>query len=218
MKNSFTGHALRVLSALVMAMAWQGMNASEAHAGFISIQSDASNSTEQLGSFTGSIDYTYGSGVNGTLIITLTNTSLAANAGLITGFVFNIDSEDPEASAVLQDATHPFLDTQGGSASPFGDDFDAGAALGGSFLGGGSPNAGIAVGETGTFTFLVTAPDALSLTADSFINGPYAFDFIVRFRGFADGGSDKVPGMIVPSPGALALLGFAAFCGRRRRR
>lgn len=221
MKNSLTRHAPRVLCALVMALALPGINAGEAHAGFISIQSDTSNSTEDLGTFTGSIDYTYGSGNNGALIITLTNTSAAANAGLITGFVFNIDSADAEACAVLDDATHPFQDTQGGSAVPFGSDFDAGAALGGSFLGGGSPNAGIAVGATGTFTFQVIASDASSLTASSFINGPYAFDFIVRFKGFANGGSDKVPAidLMVPSPGALALFGFAAIgVGRRRRR
>jgi hypothetical protein len=219
MKNSLVRHVQRAISALVVVSAVALTTGNQAHAGFISIQSDSSNSTEELGSFTGSIDYTFNSGSTGTIVISLTNTSVAANAGLITGFVFNIDSTDADATATLQTATHPFLDTQGGNAAPFGADFDAGAALGGNFLGGGSPQNGIAVGETGTFTFQLVADDASSLTAEDFINGPYAFDFIVRFKGFANGGSDKVPAMVVPEPSAVVLLGLGLLgvCRRRRR-
>ena len=51
--------------------------------------------------------------------------------------------------------------------------------------------------------------------------GPYEFDFIVRFKGFLDGGSDKVPAAVVPLPvpvaiGALGLLGVVL--GRKRIR
>jgi hypothetical protein len=221
MNNPTVRRAARAFCALVIAFAGLGMNAAEAQASFISIESDSSNSTENLGRFTGSIEYNYQFGYLGTINITLTNTSAAANAGLLTGFVFNIDSADPDACAVLQSGTHPFfLDAQGENAAPFGDDFDAGAALGGNFLGGGSTNNGIPVVETGTFTFQLVASDAANLTAESFINGPYAFDFIVRFRGFEDGGSDKVPAMvtIVPAPAALSVLSVCILGLRNRKR
>jgi MYXO-CTERM domain-containing protein len=198
------------------ALAVMGAMTTFAHADLIGIQSNPAASTEGLGTFTGSIDYT---AATSTLIISLTNTSPLANGGFITGFVFNIDSVDAGASATLQaGATHPFLNTGTESASPFGN-YEAGAALGGDWTGGGSPNSGIAVGGTGMFTFLVSASDSLSLTASDFITsqGPSQWDFVVRFRGFVDGGSDKVPG-VVPGPPALALLllGLAG-TGRRRK-
>jgi hypothetical protein len=187
------------------------------NADLINIQSNPAASTEGLGTFTGSIDYT---AATSTLTVSLTNTSPLANGGFITGFVFNIDSVDAGASATLQaGATHPFADTGRESASPFGN-YEAGAALGGDWTGGGSPNSGIAVGATGIFTFLVSASDSLALSASDFISaqGPDTWDFVVRFRGFVDGGSDKVPGTVVPAPSGLALLllGLAGV-GRRRK-
>ncbi len=186
-----------------------------ADASLINIVSNPASSTEQLGTFTGSIDYTPGIAF-GALVITLTNTSPGANGGLITGFLFNIDSVDVAASASLINGSHPFISTGPGSGAPFGS-YDAGAALGGDFLGGGSPNAGIAVGATGVFTFLVSASDTNALSASSFLSGPNQFDFIVRFRGFADGGSDKVPASAVPAPSAVALLLLGGLTKRRRR-
>lgn len=186
-----------------------------ASASLINITSDPSNSTENLGTFTGSIDYTPGVAF-GALVITLTNTSPDANGGLITGFLFNINSIDVAASASLINGSHPFLNTGPASGAPFGS-YDAGAALGADFLGGGSPNSGIAVGATGVFTFLVAASDALALDSSSFLSGPNTFDFIVRFRGFANGGSDKVPAAVIPAPSALALLALGGLIRRRRR-
>lgn len=166
--------------------------ASIASADTIQIVGLKSASTESLGGYLGTLDYTPGDGV-GTLVVTLENISPAANGGFLTGFLFNIASVDVNATAALQPgSTHPFQQASG-SGAPFGGDYDSGAALGGSFLGGGNPNNGIAVGATGTFTFLVTAEDADTLTASSFINGPYEHNFVVRFRGFENGGSDKVP-------------------------
>ncbi|MBX3381704.1 MAG: hypothetical protein KF805_16545 [Phycisphaeraceae bacterium] len=184
----------------------------------IAIASNSPQSTEGLGTFTGSMNYSYVSGNMGTLVISLTNTSPVGNGGKLTGFVFNINSIDAGASASLNaGATHPFANLFNESASPFGT-YRAGAALGGDFLGGGSPNAGIAVGATGTFTFTILASDAASLTASSFFSTPENFAFIARFKGFLDGGSDKVPGTNIPAPGALALVTAGGLLAGRRRR
>jgi hypothetical protein len=202
-----------------------------AHAGSISIMGDSGQSTEGLGSFTGIITYTTESdmfGTVGTLTIMLTNTSDPANGGYITGFLFNIASSDENASATLMDdpaPTHPFAQCEGNGLSgvPFGNPYDSGAALGGAFLGAGDPTPGIAVGDSGTFTFLVEADDAGSLSPIDFImGGPFEHDFIVRFRGFDDGGSDKVPAVLIPLPAPFALGAAGLFgvmlVGRRIRR
>jgi hypothetical protein len=108
----------------------------------------------------------------------------------------------------------PFQFVQNESGSPFGT-FDFGAALGGDFLGGGSPTDGIAVGDSRTFAFNVTGSDADAIGAGDFVSD----GFLVRFRGFEDDGSDKVPGRIVPTPAAviagLALLGLVGIQRRR---
>ena len=196
-----------------------------AQAGSIDIMSDSANSTEGLGSFTGSLTYAFDPFADmGFLTVSLSNTSDPDNGGFITGFVFNIASTDHHASAALTSGSHPFENlTDGGlRAEPF-DTFDAGAALGGAFLGGGSPTEGIAVGDTGIFEFDVMAFDAADLTALSFLTGgQYEFNFIVRFKGFENGDSDKVPATIIPLPPGLALGGLgllgAMFGARRMRR
>ena len=196
-----------------------------AQAGSIDIFSDGANSTEGLGTFTGSVEYVFDSDADlGLLTITLTNTSDPDNGGFLTGFLYNIVNDDPDTSATLVSATHPYEQAtdNGLSGQPFGDPFDAGAAIGGAFLGGGDPNGGIAVGDTGIFGFEIMAFDAADLTALNFlVGGPYEFNFIVRFKGFDDGGSDKVPAAIVPLPPALAWGGFglvAVMFGARRVR
>jgi MYXO-CTERM domain-containing protein len=167
-----------------------------------------------LGDYTGSISYDGGTNL---LVISLTNTSAPANGGFITGVIFNINSADALASAALTNTTDAdFLNTGSESGAPFGT-FDAGAALGANWLGGGNPNDGIAVGGSVTLTFLVSASDRAFLTASSFINNDVLNpDFVVRFRGFEDGGSDKVPGQ--PGPAALGLMSVAGMLSGRRRR
>ncbi len=188
-----------------------------ASAGILNISGDSNTSAEMTGSnFTGTLDYTFGGGSNGTLVISLTNTTPAPVGGFLTAFLFNSSSSDGTISVALTNSTDAdFLDAAGSNGQPFGNPFLAGAGLSGTFEGGGAPQPGIAIGATGTFTFDVTATDAAALTEFSFLEGPFAFDFLVRFRGLTDGGSDKVP---VPTPGALALLGVAGLTTTRRRR
>ncbi len=192
--------------------------ASLASADIINIQENPAASQNGLGLYTGTIEYNAALfGNQGTLTISLTNTSDPGNGGFLTGFLFNINSADAAATAMLDSATHPFDGVTDEMGNPFGT-FDAGAALNGNFLGNGNPSAGIGVGDTGVFEFIVTASDAGSLSANSFISGPAQHNFIARFRGFNDEDSDTVPGMQVPGPGAAALLLLAGLTGIRRRR
>ena len=189
---------------------------SPAPADIIAIAGDTANSTEGLGDFTGFLTYEFVLGDMGLLTVELTNLADLGNRGWITGIIFNFDTTDPNASALFTKGTHPFLDAPGQNGNPFGNPFIGGAALAGNWIDGGIPEDGIAPSHTGIFDFEVTAKDAAALTASSFLEGPYEFNFIVRFRGFIDDNSDKVPA--VPAPGALALLGLGALAQRRRRR
>lgn len=170
------------------------------------------------GAFTGDVSY---DGVS-TLTIALTNTSSADNGGYISGFLFNIAGD---ASAMLTpNPTGWFFDTGDESGQPFGV-FEAGAALGADFLGGGQPSKGIGVNQTTNFVFNIAGPAASTLTPNAFLSelstgGSSSASFLVRFRGFENGQSDKVAGSIdlsptptptVPLPSAIwagiALLG-----------
>jgi MYXO-CTERM domain-containing protein len=170
------------------------------------------------------------------LEVTLRNTSPLDNGGFITGFLFNINGS---ATASLMPLGE-FENLSGHSAAPFGQ-FDAGAALGGSFNGGGNPSYGIAPGQEQTFHFSVSGADAASLGTLSFLsrassgtggNG-YSELMVVRFRGFLDGGSNMVPAFMperpvegpipVPLPpaawpGLFTLLTLGGIAVRQRRR
>lgn len=192
-----------------------------AGAGIATFRSNTATSTDMLGSYVGTASYASLTPNTGTLVIQLTNTSPIAGGGYITGLVFNVPGSDSSASLF---SANPSAFTSVGtnpSASPFGS-FEAGAALGGNFLGGGSPVPGIAVGSTGTFIFSITSSVAATITADDFVPTSAIPSLVVRFRGFANGGSDKVPGIgepPIPAPGAAATLALAGgFLIRRRRR
>lgn len=187
--------------------------------------------TGTLGSFTGSLTYTATDSTTATLNVSLTNTSLAANTGFITAFVLN--NPNSQITSITNFADAPGggvfnlipLTNGGVNGAPNGQ-FDFGASTGSAFLGGGSPNSGIAVGASDSLTFSVTGINLSALTVNSFLaelstgtgsgDGFAAFD--VRFRGFADGGSDKVigsgtatvPGTTtsLPEPASMALLGL----------
>ncbi len=190
----------------------------------VNIYSDPNSTTN--GSVTGaalsgSIEYNYAGESMGQVVFTLTNTSAATLGGCLTGFVFNIDSTDSNASASLTLAGDAdFLDTGSEAAQPFGT-FDAGAALGANWSGGGNPSGGLAIGSMASFTFSVMASDASALSAMSFS------DVALRFRGFANGGSDKLrlgddPELnVVPLPSSVlaggAMLGLGLGVRRLRK-
>jgi len=195
----------------LVACALAGASAS---ADMISIAGDVGQSTEMTGAtFSGTLDYTFNGGDSGTLMVSLTNDSPMDVGGFLTGFLFSIASADADASATLAMATDPdFLNTGAQAGPPFGE-FDAGAALNANWAGGGNPSHGMAVGAAEMFEFDVMASDAGALSASSFLGD--GDDFVVRFRGLENGGSDKVP-VPAPATGMLALGGLALAARRRR--
>jgi hypothetical protein len=188
---------------------------SPALASIVFVQADMDASEHGLGDFDGSIQYDHLGGDDGLLTIELTNTSDVDNGGFLTGFAFN--TGDYTVALDLTSATHPFDYISPVNGQPYGD-FAHGAALGGNWQGGGNPFNGIAVGDTGTFVFDLSSVDAGLIEALTFLSGANEYNFVVRFLGFEDGGSDKVPGGEIPAPGALAILGLAGLTAARRNR
>lgn len=230
MRTVWRSPGLVALTLLSLA-AWPGAG----RADFLSFS--GSNS---LGSFDGTFDYTATDATTATLAVVLENTTPGATGGFLTAFAFNNPGgritgttlATPHANFTLLGG--PGYDN-GVDGSPFGH-FDLGAGLGGSFEGGGPPEGGIGAGDTGQFTFTLTGTGLDQLTAQSFFltlsappgDGNGAQAFVARFRGFANGGSDKVPGTVddvtpVPEPGTLTLcsiglLGVLAYGWRCRPR
>ncbi len=166
------------------------------------------------GSFQGSMAFTCQIPSDEALLaVELTNTSPLSNGGYITGLAFNNPGYASTAVA-FSDSAFELLGapnfSNGINASPLGY-FDIGTALGGSWQGGGDPHPGIGVGESRTFLFSLTGDDLCDLNVMRFINehGQSGDDFFaVRFRGFEDGNSDKVPADEVLVP--VTLSSFTA--------
>jgi MYXO-CTERM domain-containing protein len=169
-----------------------------------------------IGLFEGSMEFTATGETTGSLAVTLTNTSAESNGGWLTAFAFNV-VDGVTLTLAAPDSDWNLLVNVAGN--PYGD-FDFGASTSTSWLGGGSPSAGIAVGSSRTTVFNVTASASIlaSLTDASFFDGTDGHAFVARFRGFEDGNSDKVVGVPVPAPGTFALLGLVGIGARRRRR
>lgn len=174
-----------------------------------------------LGAFVGNFTYTVTNNTSAQIVVDLKNASPTANDGFITGFVFNNPSNwitnvtlsTTDADFFLMGGTS-FTNTI--SAAPFGN-FDIGAGLSASnFNGSGSPHLGIAVGSTESFTFNLTGTNLSGLDELAFLSlftettSDNSAAFLVRFRGFGDGGSDKVPGNPndpIPEPTTMLLFG-----------
>jgi hypothetical protein len=213
------GSSLFIAVAAVAALA----GPAAVHADSLDIFADTANSTEGLGNFSGSIDYSL-DGLAGLLVIELTNISADEVGGWISGFVFNTGNVTNVSTTLVDNGGYDLIiQVNEEAGSPYGP-FETGAALGGEFLGGGSPMPGIAIGDTGVFTFLIEGAGAASLSAASFLTGPNEHNFLVRFRG-GEIDSDKVPAMatVIPLPaplalGAFGLVGSLAGARRYRRR
>jgi hypothetical protein len=205
-----------------------------------------------LGDFTGDFSY---NAVTHTVSVTLTNAPTTAAGGVLTGFAFSLPGQPGAVTSVVY--TPPGMGpgssfTLLGGASfnnsvnvnPYGL-ADLGAALGGNWQGGGPSAGGLAIGDSATWTFKLVGDNAIldTLTAASIYNtlstggGEGARGFLVRFRSFDNGGSDKVPGGqfgnpdpptdpdgdpdVVPEPATmvtLGLLGAMGLVGYRLRR
>ena len=193
-----------------------------AGADMVDFVSHSAASTEGLGSYVGSLDWTWdGASLFGTLDVSITNTTDVSIGGFLVALAFEPSHIASGATATLASADDAsflnFASPQ--DASPFGM-YSAGAGLEASFHGGGNPSDGLGIGETGNFSFTVTAlaaADLASVSAADFLGSLDDHPFIVRFRGMADGtaGSDKVPAMI-PGAASIALLGFGGLVRRRR--
>lgn len=174
-------------------------------------------STEGRGLFHADVRYDHAGGTSATLTIRLRNDTAPALGGFITGLALNGGTGVSAVSFVTCD--NRSFDGLGSpvDASPYGQ-FMAGAAIGASWLGGGMPNAGIAVGMTTTFVFTMTgaAMDLAMLTAEDCLGGD-GHAMAVRFRGGVGDWSDKVIGCAMPAPGAIAMLAAAGVVGTRRR-
>jgi hypothetical protein len=157
-------------------------------------------------SFSGMV--TYDPTADYELTIALSNTTAAAIGGYLTGLAFDL----PGAASIGNFASSHAAMTLASdlNTAPFGSR-DWGVAVGGNWLGGGKPSGGIAAGTDGSWSFdVASGPDHLALSD---------LNFVARFRGLTDGGSDKV--LAVPEPGTLALmiagLGVIGVVSRRRR-
>jgi hypothetical protein len=203
-----------------------GLAPASSHAGLIV-------GTGPLGSFSGTFNYSASDASNATLTVSLTNTS--PTSGYLTGFVFNNPANLVTGVSLVPG--DPDFDLIGGpgfnngiNGGPYGH-FDIGAAVGGNFQGGGTPSLGIPSGGSASFTFNLTGSGLDTLSDYTFLHtrsappadGAGRPVFVARFRGFENGGSDKVPDHHNPEPSALVLagLGLAGLLGqqwRQRRR
>lgn len=213
----FLGRAL----VLALAIAWAPAAARAA----VMIESGEHTNNPPLGFFTGSLAVERLGSSSARLTISLTNTSPSANRGFLTAFVFNNPNEVITGISMTSAPANFSLVTgdDNVNGSPFGQ-FDyvvttrppgpnPRADRNNGFNGGGAANRGLGVGVTGNFIFELTGTEVGSLTEQSFLDalsvppgaGEGVQSLAVRFRGFRNGGSDKVAAVPEPSTSALAL-------------
>lgn len=185
-------------------------------AGVIDIVSDNQNSSNgpagSYGGFVGTLEYDWVDAGDSLLTITLENTSqfdgrlvaLAFNDDMATDWTFD-SSSSSGLSTDWAGLAGPI------STSPFGER-EFGASASSSWLGGGSPMGGLAAGDSGTWVF--RSAEATDRSALEFFTQSA---LVIRFRGFSNGASDKLPSTTVPGPSAMAVLGVIGLARRRRR-
>jgi hypothetical protein len=146
------------------------------------------------------------------LQIALTNTSSASNGGYITADAFDLGAAEITGFATTDSAFK--LTTTDTSVSPYGSR-DTLVSISNVWLGGGDPTAGLAVTESAKFTLSLT--NAGGLTEQGILDS-----MVIRFKGFADGDSDKDTVRVsMPEMSTLPLLvlglGGLGVLWRRRR-
>ncbi len=183
---------------------------------------------------TATIDFSY-DGVD-TLTIGILNTASNSTDPRITGFAFNAPTIVTGVAAFSASGTQndgdwgADFDPDGVNTPGSKGSFDVGGITGPS-LNGGSPNSGIAVNTTGTFTFKLLGDAGLlaSLTESSFLDlvsqgGNNSWPFAVRFQRLDDGnvtsdvafgGPTPVP---LPAAGWMLVLGLGGLIALRKRR
>jgi hypothetical protein len=190
-----------------------------------------------LGHFTGSLTYTKTNANSGTLVLTLTNTSALSTGYYLTAFAF--DNPNNKITGVTYSSTDSNFNLIGSASvnggikvTPFGTaDLGASSDPGAQqpWEGAGSPNNGLAVGKSATFTFKFTGTGVGDLTEKDFVTaltdspeGGGSVFLPVRFRGGQ--GSDKVGAVVVPEPASLVVglsglipFGLVAVARLRRR-
>lgn len=171
-----------------------------------------------FGGFTGTLTFTALTATTGTLDVSLTNTS-PSPGGFLTGIAILNSIDWAGVSISLASVSNANFSNLGPTAAnPFGN-FRGGAATGGGWEGGGPPGNGVANGGTLTATFNVSGSGVGAMSAASFVQPvDDRYQFVVRFRGFNNGESDKVPAVIVPSPGVASVLALGGIAAIRRRR
>ena len=186
----------------------------------------ASSNSTSYGGFTGSITYDFLGGTSARLTVTLTNTSQFSgeldaiafdNATGTSGWLYDHASSSIPHNNWFDISGHintaPFGTREHGVSIHQGD---------AAWEGGGNPHPGLHVGETASWVF--TGMGDASVSAADFLNPNGGYNLLVRFRGFSNGASDKLPAMAttppggsVPGIGGVAALGFAGLTRRRRR-
>lgn len=186
----------------------------------ISSNNAESSNTSSYGGFEGTLTFNDLGGGFARVVIMLENTSsfdgwltaLAFDAAAGTsGFSFDAGASSG-LGAAWSDLTGPI------NTAPFGSRA-SGASTSSGWEGGGDPHHGLAAGATATWVFNGSVASS-SVSAADFLSPNGGNNLVVRFRGFSNGASDKLPGQeipAVPGLGGVAALGFAGLTRRRRR-